>query len=104
MNRIDAVSRVPIAAHAEIVAAGVVIEIVVEAAQLAILKAHSGKASTARNRRSHHFRNDADAPFFVAQMIDFVADAQIEPLTFTQVARFFDAAIKMLERQRDVRG
>ena len=81
--------RIPVAAHAEIVAAGVVVEIVVEAAQLSVLKAHAGETGAAGNRRCHHFHDDADAPLFVTQVIDLIADAQVKPLAFARGERDF---------------
>ena len=94
--------RIPIASHAEVVTAGVIIKIVVEAAQLPVLKTHAGEARTARNRRRHHFRDHAKTPLLVAQMIDFIADAQIQSLSFSGSEGPFVATMKMLKRQVDV--
>ena len=45
---VHAVARIPITSDAEIVAAGFVVEVVVEAAELAVLKAHACEAGAAR--------------------------------------------------------
>src|SRR5919106_2217924 len=49
-NRFDAVRWVPVASHAEVITAGIVVEIVVEAAELSVLKAHSRETGAAGDR------------------------------------------------------
>jgi hypothetical protein len=79
-HRIDTVCRIPVPPHAEIVAAAFVVEIIIEAAQCAILKANPGKTGAARHGRSHTFHHHADSPVLIAQVGDFVADAQKKAL------------------------
>jgi hypothetical protein len=76
------VSGIPVAAHAEIVAATLVVEIVAEAAELPILKANAGETRAAGHRRCHDFHNDSNAPFFVAKMGHLIAHPQKESLSF----------------------
>jgi hypothetical protein len=82
---IDAVSGIPVAPHAEIVAATLVIQIVAKAAELPVLKTNPGETRAAGHRGRHHFHNDSDAPFFVAKMRHFIAHTQIESLSFYRV-------------------
>jgi len=77
------VSRIPIAPHAEVVTAGFVIEIVVEAAELSVLKAYARETGA------------TDTPFFVAQVIDFIADPEIETLAFGRRRGFVIATMEM---------
>jgi hypothetical protein len=82
---IDAVSGIPVAAHAEIVAATLVIQIVAEAAELPVLKTNTGETRAAGDRGRHHLHNDSDAPFFIAKMRHFIPHTQIESLSFYRV-------------------
>jgi hypothetical protein len=75
------VGRIPVASHAKIVTTRLVIQIVVKAAQLPILKSHPRETSSSRHRRSHQFYNYPDAPLFVTDVGDFVANPQKEPFT-----------------------
>jgi hypothetical protein len=68
-------TEVPLTPHTEIITAGFVVEVVVKATELPVLKAHASEASSAGDRRRHHLDDDSEAPFFVTQMIDFIADA-----------------------------
>lgn len=75
---------VPVTAQAEIVTAAIVIEIVVKAAQCAVLKANPGETGAAGHRRSHTFHHHTDAPLLITKMRDFVADAQKKPFSFLE--------------------
>jgi hypothetical protein len=86
---IDAVGGIPVAAHAEIVAATFVIQIVAEAAELPVLKPNTGETRAAGDRGRHHLHYDSDAPFFVAKMRHFIAHTQIESLSFYWVPHDF---------------
>ena len=95
-------TRIPVTSDAEIIAASFIVEVVVEAAKLPVLKTHAREASAAGNGRCHHLEHHAHAPFLVAQMIDFVADAKIKPFAFGCRQRSFAPAMKMFQRQVDI--
>jgi hypothetical protein len=79
------VRGIPVAAHAEIVAATLVVEIIAETAELPVLKTNAREARPAGHRGCHHFHNDSDAPFFVAKMRYFIAHTQIKSLSFSRI-------------------
>jgi hypothetical protein len=81
-NRRDVVLGIPVAAHAEVVTTRFVVEVIVEAAQLPILKAHAYETGSPGNRRRHNLHDHADAPLFVTKMGDFVSDAEEKALSF----------------------
>src|SRR5687768_16074620 len=94
---------VPVAPHAKIIAAGLVVEIIVETAELAILKAHPSQTGAAGDRGCHDFHNHPDTPLLVTQMIHRIAHPKVESLAFAQSHRFLGAAIKVLSPQGDIR-
>jgi hypothetical protein len=47
---IDAVGRVPVTPHPEVIAAALVVQVVIETAKLAVLKADTGEACSAGDR------------------------------------------------------
>jgi hypothetical protein len=68
------VGRIPIAPHSEIVAATLIIEVIVEAPELTVLKTDTGKAGPAGHRGCHHFHDDSNTPLFIAKMVHLIAD------------------------------
>jgi hypothetical protein len=76
--------RIPVTAYAEIVAAALVIQIVVEAAKLAVLEPNPRETRPARHRRRHRFHHNPDAPLFVSYMGDFVANSKKEAFSFAE--------------------
>jgi len=81
-NGIDPVGGIPIAPHAEIVAATLIIEVIVEAPELTVLKTDTGKARPARHRRCHDFHDDSNTPLFITKMVHLIADPEIKALRF----------------------
>ena len=88
---------VPVAPHAEIVTAGLAIQVVVKAAELTILKSYSGQAGSAWYSRRHYFDYDADPPLLIVVMGDLISDAQEEPFSFAQCPEPFLSTITMFK-------
>ena len=104
-NCINSVCRIPVPSHSEVVAAGVVVKIIVEATQLAILKADANKTGAAGHGRSHTLHHDADSPLFITNVGDFVADSQKKTLPLSKYrafvrSNFVDAAGGIHSRKR----
>ena len=59
------------------------------------MKAYARETGATGNRRGHHFHDHADTPFFVAQVIDFIADPEIETLAFGRRRGFVIATMEM---------
>jgi hypothetical protein len=76
------VGGIPITPHSEIVAATLIIEVIVEAPELAVLKTDTREARPAGHRRCHHFHDDSNTPFFIAKMVYLIADPEIKALGF----------------------
>jgi len=76
------VARIPVAPHAEIVAATLIIEVIVEASELSVLKTNPGKARPAGHRGCHHFHDDSDTPLFISNMVYLIADPEIKAFRF----------------------
>ena len=86
-DSVDAMGRVPIAPHPEVVTATLIIQIVVKTAELPILKTNTGKTCSARYRRCHDFRDNSHAPFLIANMGHLITDAEIESFCFGECLR-----------------
>jgi hypothetical protein len=67
-------------AHAEKIAAHLVIEIVVEGALVTVFEQHAHKTRTTDDCRRHFFNDRAGTPLFVRVGIDAIAKAQVEAL------------------------
>src|SRR5215831_10240232 len=78
MRRTEQVFRAPVLAQAEIVAADLGVEIVVERAQMAVLELHANQAGAAGHRRRHLLDDLSLAPLAVVAMGDDVSQTEIE--------------------------
>src|SRR5262249_1887079 len=76
LQRIDAVLRVPVAPHPEIIAAALIVHVVVERAEPSVLKADAREARAAGNGGRHHLDDEPHAPLLVRLVRDFVADGE----------------------------
>jgi hypothetical protein len=78
---------VPVAAHSKIIAAALVVQIVIEAAKLAVLKSNTGQTRAARDRRRHSFHHDPNAPLFISHVRNLIANGKKEPFSFAESLR-----------------
>lgn len=80
----DSVRWIPVPAHSKIIAAALVVQIVIKAAKLAILKSNTGQTRAARDRRCHGFHDDPNAPLFISRVRNLIANGKKEPFSFAQ--------------------
>ena len=66
-----------LAADTEIVAAGVVVEVVIKGALLTVLKEYADETGPTHQRRRHFFYNGTLPPLSIAKMDDFVSESKI---------------------------
>jgi len=97
------VRSIPVTPHSEVVAAGLVVQIIIEAAELPILKSHACQTGSAGHGRGHHFHDNPESPHLIVKMGDFIADTEKKSFAFSERAGAFVPVI-MLNHQINIRG
>jgi hypothetical protein len=68
--------RTPVTSDAKVIAASIIVQIVIEAAKLTILKSDAGETGSPGHGRGHDFHNDTESPSLIMKMGDFIADTK----------------------------
>lgn len=92
---------IPIPPHAEVVATALVVEVIVETAQLAILKSNAGETGAAWHRRCHDLHDDSDSPLLITYVRNFIPDTEEKSLFFTERLRRFGSMAMILRDEID---
>jgi hypothetical protein len=78
---------IPIAPHTEVVAAALIVQIIVETAQLTVLKTYAGETRAAGHRGCHHLHDHSESPLLIAQVRNFIPDTEEESLALAKRVR-----------------
>jgi hypothetical protein len=85
---IDAVGGVPVTPHPEVIAAALVVQVVIETAELPILKTNTGQTCPPGYRRGHDFHDHSHAPFLITKMGHLITNAKIKSFCFGESLRW----------------
>ena len=88
--------RIPVPAHAEVITATLVVQVVVKTAKLPILKANSDETSPPGHRRCHDFHDNTQPPLFITLVTHLIANTEEKSLSFTEVLRRLGVLVVIL--------
>jgi hypothetical protein len=84
---VDPVGGIPIAPHTKVIAATLIVQIIVETAQLAVLKTYAGETGAAGHRGCHDLHDDSESPLLIAQVRNFIPDTEEKSLPLAKRVR-----------------